>query len=126
MSLDLVPAMVNILPNEGSGFECEAGVSKYVNTSPGGVSEYVNVCCTDIVTIPEAEASTVALNKPIRDANSSNIESARHMICLLYGDLPVFLILIISEIIRADTRPAPTGILDCSGGTRRGASPTKA
>ena len=97
MSLALVPEMVNILPNEGSGFECEAGVNKYVNASPGGDSVYVNVCCTDIVTIPEAEASAIAPNKLIREASSSSIESARHMMRLLYGDFPIFLILIISE-----------------------------
>ena len=97
MSLDLVPAMVNILPNEGSGFECESGVNKYVNTSPGGVSVYVNVCCTDIVAIPGDEASAKAPYKLIRETNNSTIESAKHMSRLLYCNLPVFLILVISE-----------------------------
>jgi len=77
MSLDLVPEMVNILPNEGIGFECEAGVSKYVNTSPGGDSVHVSVCCTDIVTIPGLEASAKEPTKLIREASSNIIESAR-------------------------------------------------
>ena len=110
MSLDLDPAMVNILPNEGSGFECEAGVSKYVNTSPGGDSVYVNVCCTDTVAIPEAEASTVALSKPTRETSNSSIESARYMMRFLCGDFPVdnpvFLILIISESFGRTQPPA--------------------
>ena len=102
ISLDLVPAMVNILPNEGSGFEFEAGVNKYVNTSPGGDSVYVNVCCTDIVTTPGVEASTVALNKLMRETSSSSIESVRYPMRLLYiafpVDIPVFLIICIFSI----------------------------
>jgi len=43
MSLLLVPEMVNILPNEGIGFECAVGVSRYVNVSPGGDSVHVSV-----------------------------------------------------------------------------------
>jgi len=61
----------------------------------------VNVCCTGIVANPGFDASAVAPNKLIREASSSTIESARHTIRFLYGvlfvDIPVFLILIISS-----------------------------
>jgi len=83
MSLEFVPEMVNIVPNEGNGFECEAGVSTYVNISPGGDPVDVNVCCTRIVDNPGVEASAKESNKLIRETSSSVIDSARHPTRLL-------------------------------------------